>query len=166
MGAPLQLQCPGFSLWRLLLLEHRLQAHGLQQLQPPVSSAQPCSCATPGELLQACGVFPDQGPNPCLPHWQARSLTLSHQGNLSIDFQSAVLSTNHTFSRHETIFFKKNHYLPCELTPIFNIQQSRNSKRRKISSSFNTAAFKSTVKDGSSVLQLFLTTAPPRSFFF
>ena len=29
----------------------------------------------------ACGIFPDQGPNPCLLHWQADSLPLSHQGS-------------------------------------------------------------------------------------
>ena len=29
----------------------------------------------------ACGVFLDQGLNPCLPHWQADSLPQSHQGS-------------------------------------------------------------------------------------
>ena len=29
----------------------------------------------------ACGIFPDQGSNPCLLHWQADSLPLSHQGS-------------------------------------------------------------------------------------
>ena len=29
----------------------------------------------------ACGIFPDQGSNPCLPHWQADSLALSHWGS-------------------------------------------------------------------------------------
>jgi len=33
------------------------------------------SCST------ACGVFLDQGLNPCLLHWQADSLPLSHQGS-------------------------------------------------------------------------------------
>ena len=28
----------------------------------------------------ACGIFPDQGSNPCLVHWQVDSLPLSHQG--------------------------------------------------------------------------------------
>ena len=27
----------------------------------------------------ACGIFPDHGSNPCLLHWQANSLPLSHQ---------------------------------------------------------------------------------------
>ena len=36
------------------------------------------SCST------ACGIFLDQGSNPCLLHWQADSLLLSHQGSPSI----------------------------------------------------------------------------------
>ena len=28
----------------------------------------------------ACGIFPDQGMNPCLLHWQANSLPLNYQG--------------------------------------------------------------------------------------
>ena len=28
----------------------------------------------------ACGIFPDQGSNLCLLHWQADSLPLGHQG--------------------------------------------------------------------------------------
>ena len=31
-------------------------------------------------LLQGCGIFPDQGSNLHLLHWQAYSLLLSHQG--------------------------------------------------------------------------------------
>ena len=31
----------------------------------------------------ACGIFPDQGSNPCLLHWQADSLPLDHQGSLT-----------------------------------------------------------------------------------
>ena len=29
-----------------------------------------------------CGIFPDQGQNLCLLHWQAASLPLSHEGSL------------------------------------------------------------------------------------
>ena len=31
----------------------------------------------------ACGIFPDQGSNPCPPHWQADSQPLRHQGSPS-----------------------------------------------------------------------------------
>ena len=40
-----------------------------------------CPWNSPGKntfLLQ--GIFPTQGPNPCLLHWQVDSLSLSHQG--------------------------------------------------------------------------------------
>ena len=32
----------------------------------------------------ACGIFPDQGSNPCLLHWQADSQPLRHQGSPSV----------------------------------------------------------------------------------
>ena len=32
----------------------------------------------------ACGIFPDEGSNPCPLHWQADSQPLCHQGNPSI----------------------------------------------------------------------------------
>jgi len=36
----------------------------------------------------ACGIFPDQGSNPCPPHWQEDSLPLSHQGSPTwVDFE-------------------------------------------------------------------------------
>ena len=34
----------------------------------------------------ACGIFPDQGPNPCPLHWQADSQPLSHQGSPRLSF--------------------------------------------------------------------------------
>ena len=69
VGTTLQLQCVAFSLWWLLIAEHRLQnarasavvVHGL-------------SCPA------ACGVFPDQGLNPCPLHRQA-DLPLDYQGS-------------------------------------------------------------------------------------
>ena len=42
------------------------------------------SCST------ACGIFPDQGSNSCLLHWQVDSLPLSHQGNPSCVFRIHV----------------------------------------------------------------------------
>ena len=51
-----------------------------------------CGCLTGGSCLlgyfsgkgleaEACGIFPDQGLNPCLLHWQADSHPLDHEGN-------------------------------------------------------------------------------------
>jgi len=36
--------------------------------------------------LAAYGIFPDQGQNPCPPHWQENSLPLSHQRSLVKEF--------------------------------------------------------------------------------
>ena len=63
-------RCAGLSLSRPLLLRSTgsrragsvVVAHGL-------------SCST------ACGIFPDQGSNPCPLHWQADSQPLCHQGS-------------------------------------------------------------------------------------
>ena len=52
-----------------LVAEHRLQAHVLRQLwhAGSVVVAHGLSCST------ACGIFLDQGSNPCPLHWQAYS---------------------------------------------------------------------------------------------
>ena len=34
----------------------------------------------------ACGIFPNQGSNPCLLNWQVDSLSLSHQGSPAVTF--------------------------------------------------------------------------------
>ena len=46
--------------------------------------------------FQACEIFRDMGSNPCLLHWQADSLTLSHQGSPMMVFRCnfSVYSTN------------------------------------------------------------------------
>ena len=56
--------CAGFSSCSSRALRHRLNSCG-----PRLG----CSAA--------CGTFPDQGSNPCLLHWQADSLPLSHLGS-------------------------------------------------------------------------------------
>ena len=37
------------------------------------------------------GILPDQGQNPCLLHWQAGSLPLTHQGSLHFIFRNCIL---------------------------------------------------------------------------
>ena len=46
-------------------------------------------------------ILPDQGSNPCLPHWQAHSLPQSHQGSPHMHFLSSELSwkTVYPFNR-------------------------------------------------------------------
>ena len=63
-------QCAGLSLSRLLLL----QSTGSRRAGSVVVGHGP-SCSA------ACGLFPDQGSNPCPLHWQADSQPLRHQGS-------------------------------------------------------------------------------------
>ena len=78
-GATLQLWRAGFSLPCLLLLGSRA---------PVAAACGPTSCFSwvLGHRLSsyssaACGILPDQESNPCLLHWQADSLPLSHEGS-------------------------------------------------------------------------------------
>ena len=54
--------------------EHRLQMRRLSNY----GSRARCSVA--------CGIFPDQGLNPCPLHWQADSQPLRHQGSPTLTF--------------------------------------------------------------------------------
>ena len=54
--------------------------HGVSVLAVPGLSSAGSTVVAHG-LCCACGIFPDQGSNPCLLHWQADSLPLSHQGS-------------------------------------------------------------------------------------
>ena len=81
--------CIGFSccgaqgMFRLQQLGHLgsvVVAPGLSTGSVIVAHKLSCSAA--------CGIFPDQGSNPCLLHWQANSLPLSHQGSPEDTFLS------------------------------------------------------------------------------
>ena len=61
--------CSGFSLWWLLLLWNT------------GSRCEGSVVAMPGLSCPTCGIFPDQGLNLCLLHWQVDSLSLNHQGS-------------------------------------------------------------------------------------
>ena len=61
-GVYSSLRCAGFSLWWLLLLRSTGSRHA-----GSVVVARRLSCSA------ACGIFPDQGSNPCPLHWQADS---------------------------------------------------------------------------------------------
>ena len=63
-------RCAGLSLSRPLLL----RSTGSRRAGSVIVAHGPrCSAA--------CGIFPDQGSNPCPPHWQADSQPLRHQGS-------------------------------------------------------------------------------------
>ena len=63
-------RCVGLSLSRPLLL----RSTGSRGLGSVIVAHGP-SCSV------ACGIFPDQGSNPCPLHWQADSQPLRHQGS-------------------------------------------------------------------------------------
>ena len=69
-------RCAGLSLsWPLLL-----RSTGSRRAGSVIVAHGP-SCS------MACGIFPDQGSNPCPLHWQADSQSLRHQGNPITHFQ-------------------------------------------------------------------------------
>ena len=63
-------RCTGLSLSRPLLL----RSTGSRRAGSVIVAHRP-SCSA------ACGIFPDQGSNPCPLHWQADSQPLHHQGS-------------------------------------------------------------------------------------
>ena len=63
-------RCAGLSLSRPLLLRGTGSRHAGSVV---VAHGPSCSAA--------CGIFPDQGSNPCPLHWQAGSQPLRHQGS-------------------------------------------------------------------------------------
>ena len=69
-GGHSSLQCAGLSLSRPLLL----QSTGSRRTGSAIVAHGP-SCSA------ACGIFPDQGSNPCPLHWQSDSQPLRHQGS-------------------------------------------------------------------------------------
>ena len=66
-------RCAGLSLSRPL----PLRGTGSRRAGSVVVAHRP-SCSV------ACGIFPDQGSNPCVLHWQADSQPLRHQGSPQI----------------------------------------------------------------------------------
>ena len=69
--------CGGFSCCGAWVLGHTGSAVTFLGLESTGSIvvAHKLSCS------EACGIFLDQGLNPCLLHWQVDSLPLSHQGS-------------------------------------------------------------------------------------
>ena len=84
-------RCAGLSLSRALLL----RSTGSRRTGSIVV-AHRLSCSA------ACGIFPDQGSNPCPLHWQADSQPLRHQGSPLSPFMS-------TYVLYESFSRKKVH---------------------------------------------------------
>ena len=75
-GGHSSLRCTGLSLLRPLLLRSTSSSRADSVV---VACGPSCSAA--------CGIFPDQGSNPCPLHWQADSQPLRHQGSPRTHFQ-------------------------------------------------------------------------------
>ena len=122
-GGHSSLQCAGLSLSRPLLL----RSTGSRRAGSVVVAHGP-SCSV------ACGIFPDQGSNPCPLHWQADSQPLHHQGSphqLSICllhsichileyFLFALLRDTCCFTKH-TILYRRNYFsLPAMKAELYH----------------------------------------------
>ena len=91
------LLCMGFSLWLFLSLwsmdslasvARGQSSCGSRALEPRFNSV-----AHGLRISVACGIYPDEGSNLCLLHWQVDSLPLSHQGRpgfLFLDFHLSL----------------------------------------------------------------------------
>ena len=99
-------QCMGLSLlWPLLL-----RSTGSRRAGSVVVAHGP-SCSA------ACGIFPDQGSNPCPLHWQADSQPLHHQGSPWVMFcmkyfritKGEVTTIAETLWKAEVSFLLKEH---------------------------------------------------------
>ena len=73
----------------LIALASLVEKHGLQQLHHlgSVAGAHGLSCS------KACGIFPDQGSNPCLLHCQTDSYPLYHWGSPDAPLGGAIFLT-------------------------------------------------------------------------
>ena len=84
--------CSGFSLWST----GSLGEHGHQWLQ--YSGSVVFAVGLVGSVVvthwfpcpMACGIFSDQGSNPCPPHWQVDSQPLGHQESPDISLFYAL----------------------------------------------------------------------------
>ena len=89
-------QCAGLSLSRPLLL----RSTGSRRAGSVVVAHGPSRSA-------ACGIFPDQGSNPCPLHWQADSQPLRHRGSPNFILLHVPLQ----FSQHHLL--KRLSFLHC-----------------------------------------------------
>ena len=106
-------QCAGLSLSRPLLLQStRSRCAG------SVVVAHGPSCSA------ACGIFPDQGSNPCPLHWQADSQPLCHQGSPRLAFMYVKLSVRLKLLESKLLFKTpcQNHARKAEKTSNFHIE--------------------------------------------
>ena len=86
--------CGGFSCAARALCTQALQLRcvGSVVVAPGLQSTGLVLVAHEYSCSVACGVFPDQGSNPSLLHWQADALPLSYQGSPGLRFLGVFLN--------------------------------------------------------------------------
>ena len=90
-------RCAGLSLSRPLLLRRT----GSRRAGSVVVAHGP-SCSA------ACGIFTDQGSNPCPLHWQADSQPLHHQGSPSDAFNNEHVMVFSLYLKKNYLFINNN----------------------------------------------------------
>ena len=90
-------RCAGLSLSRPLLLRSTGSRH-----------AGSVTVAHGRNRSAACGIFPDQGSNPCALHWQADSQPLHHQGSPIHALLKSNLNSTLTYRKLWSVFY---HYI-------------------------------------------------------
>ena len=94
------MQRADFSLWCLLLLRSTgSRVSGCSSFGSRALEHRPGSMVLSLSCSEACGIFPGQGSNPCLLHWQVGSAPLSHQGSPQNYFQITVSFHPHSHIR-------------------------------------------------------------------
>ena len=66
-----------------------------------------------------CGIFSDQGSNPCPPHWQADSLPLSHHRGSHCIFSQLLLYTE----RHSVVWMHHSLFIPAPVEGLLGCFQ-------------------------------------------
>ena len=88
-------RCAGLSLsWPLLL-----RSTGSRRAGSAIVAHGPSRSA-------ACGIFPDQGSNPCPLHWQADSQPLRHQGSPQLFFSYIAIKFNCLIQIRDKLYSK------------------------------------------------------------
>ena len=110
-------RCAGLSLSRPLLL----RSTGSRRAGSVIVAHGP-SCSA------ACGIFPDQGSNPCPLHWQADSQPLRHQGSplfLLFNFLSTCHSSTPNFLPESPLMHSNisNNFLNCHFAVHLKLTQ-------------------------------------------
>ena len=84
------------------------------------------SCGIWASCSMTCGIFPDQGLNPCLLHWQEDSYPLYHQSSSKAclmerwETEYSILSRSHVFQNK----FRKLKYGDGNCTYIWNFNET------------------------------------------